>query len=355
MAALSNITRFFSTTVGTSNIAIGSAVPSFLTPALASLSSGTVAYAVYDRATNAREIGTITYHSTGTALTGRTPTNSTNGGSAISLSGNSEVMITPRKEDIANLGEANTFTAVNTFDNQLRYTGDITPSTITADQNNYNPSGLSSAAVLRLASDAFRYITGVEGGADGRVLWLYNTGTNPISFQAESTGSSAANRITTNNLSWPILYQGGTAKMIYDGTASRWRLITGPLGIASQSEQETGTTDTSLVSPANQHFHNSAAKAWVMFISTAGTIQASYNVSGVDRNATGDYDVNYTDAFISANHVTIASVSQSASPRLMIGVTRNTTADNFNCWSISSAPALTDATRGFVVCYGTLA
>src|SRR3990167_10882133 len=39
-------------------------------------------------------------------------------------------------------------------------TGDITPAQITSNQDNYNPTGLSSASVLRLATDASRDITG---------------------------------------------------------------------------------------------------------------------------------------------------------------------------------------------------
>lgn len=46
-----------------------------------------------------------------------------------------------------------------------------------------------------------------------------------------------------------------------------------------------------------------SAKAWVNFNGvTTATIRASYNVSSVTRNATGDYTVNFTNALADANY-----------------------------------------------------
>jgi len=44
------------------------------------------------------------------------------------------------------------------------------------------------------------------------------------------------------------------------------------------------------------------AKAWVQFQGSNGTINSSYNVSSVTRNGTGDYTVNFTNAFSDANY-----------------------------------------------------
>src|SRR5262245_5386417 len=52
--------------------------------------------------------------------------------------------------------------------------GDISPSQITSNQNNYNPTGLSTASVLRLSTDASRNITSLAGGADGRIIVIVN-------------------------------------------------------------------------------------------------------------------------------------------------------------------------------------
>lgn len=47
-----------------------------------------------------------------------------------------------------------------------------------------------------------------------------------------------------------------------------------------------------------------SARAWVNFNGTTspGTIRASYNVSSITKNATGDYTVNFTNALSDANY-----------------------------------------------------
>lgn len=102
----------------------------------------------------------------------------------------------------------------------VSFSGDITPSQITADQNDYNPSGLSTAAVLRLSSNAARAITGIQGGADGRILLIYNIGSFTITLKNASTSSSAANRFAVN--ADLAIKAGGGCALIYDSTASRW-------------------------------------------------------------------------------------------------------------------------------------
>ena len=56
---------------------------------------------------------------------------------------------------------------------------------------------------------------------------------------------------------------------------------------------------------------NGSAKAWVNFngIPTV-SIRASYNVSSIARNGTGDYTVNFTNAMVDANYNTLTSMSQ---------------------------------------------
>lgn len=51
-----------------------------------------------------------------------------------------------------------------------------------------------------------------------------------------------------------------------------------------------------------------SAKAWVNFNGvTTATIRASYNVSSVTRNATGDYTVNFTNSLTDANYSVVAA------------------------------------------------
>jgi hypothetical protein len=98
----------YTATIGTGIITLGAAVPPFLSFAAAGIANGDiVSYSILDGANS--EIGTGTYTAAGTTLT-RTVTKSTNANAAISLSGGAQVMLAARAEDIANLGQPNTFT-----------------------------------------------------------------------------------------------------------------------------------------------------------------------------------------------------------------------------------------------------
>jgi hypothetical protein len=51
-----------------------------------------------------------------------------------------------------------------------------------------------------------------------------------------------------------------------------------------------------------------SAKAWVNFVGSSGSINASYNVSSVTRNTTGSYTLNFTNAFSNSNYATVGTV-----------------------------------------------
>lgn len=115
--------------------------------------------------------------------------------------------------------------------------GDITPTQITADQNDYNPTGLSTATVLRLSTDNDnRKITGLVGGADGRVLVLLNVGSYDLVLTDENSASTAANRFAFGGVE-ALIPSGSSATLIYDATASRWK----PQAIPDNGTSRAGT------------------------------------------------------------------------------------------------------------------
>jgi hypothetical protein len=122
----------------------------------------------------------------------------------------------------------------------LKVSGDISPPQITASQNDYNPTGLSTATVLRLSSDASRNITGLQGGADGRLLFIVNVDANPIVLKDENASSSAANRFGLGADLSLSTKQGAT--LIYDSTSSRWRQVGGASAGAGGSGTVTSIT-----------------------------------------------------------------------------------------------------------------
>lgn len=106
------------------------------------------------------------------------------------------------------------------------FVGDISPSQLSAQTDNWNPTGWSSATVIRFSTDASRDITGLTGGADGRIAILLNIGSQNAVIKDESASSTAGNRFA---LSADITIAGDQAAVfIYDATSSRWRLFAGP-------------------------------------------------------------------------------------------------------------------------------
>lgn len=77
--------------------------------------------------------------------------------------------------------------------------------------------------------------------------------------------------------------------------------------LATQAEQETGTSTVKYVTSGRQHYHDSAAKAWLTGDYAGGGTPSpaadSYNVSSVGDTGTGIMTVNFTTSFSSANYV----------------------------------------------------
>lgn len=108
----------------------------------------------------------------------------------------------------------------------LALPSDISPAQITADQNDYNPTGLGTATVLRLNSNASRNVTGMNNPpapTDGIVRILINVGTFNIVLKDNSASSTAANRfILGADLT---LTPSQAVALWYDSTSSRWRPV----------------------------------------------------------------------------------------------------------------------------------
>jgi len=100
-----------------------------------------------------------------------------------------------------------------------------------------------------------------------------------------------------------------------------------------------GTISTSTANVIN------GAKAWVNFNGTGTVaIRASYNVSSITDNGTGDYTVNFTNAFADANYSGQYMLSQS---RQFIKTAANGGADptttQFRLQSLDSTGTAVDA------------
>jgi hypothetical protein len=170
------------------------------------------------------------------------------------------------------------------------FTADITPAQITANQNDYAPTGLAGATVLRLSTDASRTLTGLSGGSDGRVLDILNVGSFDLVLANESASSAAANRFALGGDA--TIAAGGGASLIYDAAASRWRVRSQarPLGTAASKNVGASGDAVPVLNAANT-------------FSASQTIQANSSVA---------LSLGWTDD--GANGVGVVTDKNSASP-----------------------------------------
>lgn len=131
----------------------------------------------------------------------------------------------------ANLAAAIGATAVTNATNvtgaatsSFALTADITPAQITANTNDYAPTGLATANTLRLSTDASRDLTGLTGGSDGRLMIVHNVGSNALVLKNESASSTAANRFALGGAD-VTLAANQSVTLQYDATSSRWRSV----------------------------------------------------------------------------------------------------------------------------------
>jgi hypothetical protein len=104
----------------------------------------------------------------------------------------------------------------------FRCSGELTPTALSGDVNDYAPTGHGTACTLRIDGGAAdRNITGLAGGAGGRDVVVKNIGTsNGITIVDASASSTAANRFACGG---DVSLSAGKAAVIrYDATASRW-------------------------------------------------------------------------------------------------------------------------------------
>jgi len=175
-----------------------------------------------------------------------------------------------------------------TISANLSLTGDISPTQLTANQNDYNPTGLSTASVLRLSADASRSISGLAGGADGRVLFIHNVGSNDIVLLNNGLDSSAANRFAMpQNLT---VTENMLVVLMYDATSSRWRAVGGGTGGGS-SGPPVSVSATAPVGPDDGDlWFDTAVGGLYVYINDGDTAQWIEASTGVAEGTPSGYD-----------------------------------------------------------------
>lgn len=102
------------------------------------------------------------------------------------------------------------------------FKGQLNPTAISADQNNYAPG--NNATIYELSSTQAVNITGLSiGNANGQLAFLYNNGTFPITLVNESASSNPSNRFKLG-IDW-VLNPGSTLAIWHNASTARWQVF----------------------------------------------------------------------------------------------------------------------------------
>lgn len=103
-------------------------------------------------------------------------------------------------------------------------TGIISPTSLTATANNYDPLGFAMCNIIRQDATANRNISGFAAQANGFIFTLLNISGSSLTLQNNNAGSTIANRILTPNAANLVIRTGGSAQLWYDGITAAWRI-----------------------------------------------------------------------------------------------------------------------------------
>lgn len=99
----------------------------------------------------------------------------------------------------------------------------LTPTQITANQNNYAPG---VAMFYRLSTDASRDVTGLScSQVDGQMCEIWNVGSFNVVLKHQDTNSTTTNRFICTGAADITLAPDEAAKLTYDSTTGRWRVF----------------------------------------------------------------------------------------------------------------------------------
>jgi hypothetical protein len=240
------------------------------------------------------------------------------------------------------------------------FSGDLTPTQIAADQDNYNPTSLSTASALRLSTDASRTINGLAGGSDGRRIRLINVGSFNVVLANEGLTSTAANRFAlTANLT---LEPKQGIELQYDSTSSRWRPIGSPAQTAGTgtvtsfsagdlsplftTSEATATTTPALTFALSTQTANAVLAGPTTGIASAPTFRALVAADVPDLSGTYqllDSDLTYLAGFTpTANVKSLLNAADYAAVKTLLALTIGTDVQAYHA-NLAGLAGLTSA------------
>lgn len=182
---------------------------------------------------------------------------------------------------------------------------------------------------------------GALAGSNGDIgrLRFYNVNANGNKTVAQVSGARDG-----NNFGGALLFSTGTQA---DTTLTE-RVRIDSSGVV----QVGGTTVANTTGYVNSRTNT---RAWVRWVGSSGAVTASYNVSSVTRNSTGNYTVNFTTSLADANYAPIGMTAGAAaygSFGVYMQQTSAPTAASCAVTTLSNAGAAVDCIANQLVIFG---
>ncbi len=161
--------------------------------------------------------------------------------------------------------------------------GVLSPAQITANQNDYAPTGIATKREVRIDSDAARDITGIDATwTEDRELILTNDGSFTITLKHEDSNSTAANRFDFADDADVELKPGASLLFQYDATASRIRMVGGAGSNVSAADGVMLLNDQTITNNYTLASDKNAVSCGPVTIDSAAdvTIQGNWTIVG---------------------------------------------------------------------------
>lgn len=198
------------------------------------------------------------------------------------------------------------YAAIGVITGTIKYTGIISPASLSSDQDDWNPTGLSSATIIRISASVDVSINGLAGGVDGRIIILENISSFNVFVLDEVGTSSAANRFSLPYDA--IIPPNGVVYLQYNGSVSRWRIVsTGVLQITGDGVDNSNPAHPIVSYPTPSDIGAEPSLGYtaenIANKDTDGTLAANSDTKYASQKATKTYADN-----VSSNASVIAKV-----------------------------------------------
>jgi len=191
------------------------------------------------------------------------------------------------------------FDSTVNFDHEIRLRASVAPLLGTGAINNLTIGNVNNVWLAFGATDQeIRGIVPPTASQQCLIFVLNISAFRGVLTHNDGSATAGNRMLCPNGRDFPLLPNTGVW-LWYD--TSQWYVLSTQLPEALQAEQALGTTSNRVVTPANQHWHPTACKFWVVATGGTASINDSYNVTSTTDTGVGQMLVTISADFSSAN------------------------------------------------------